>query len=50
MKQAALFIQDLGSDMPQLLAPLAVSLMIFVCTFASAVSGMVLRKSCPAMI
>jgi hypothetical protein len=48
MKQAALFIQDLGSDMPQLLAPLAVSLMIFVCTFASAVSGMVLRKKLPS--
>ena len=30
--------------MPQLLAPLAVSLMIFVCTFAALVSGIVLRK------
>jgi hypothetical protein len=29
--------------MPQLLAPLAVSLMIFVCTFAASVSGIVLR-------
>ncbi len=33
--------------MPQLLAPLAVSSMIFVCTFAAAVSGMVLRKKLP---
>jgi hypothetical protein len=38
---------DQGSDMPQLLAPLAVSLMSFVCTFAAAVSGMVLRKKLP---
>jgi amino acid transporter len=47
MNKAALFIQDQGSDMPQLLAPLAVSLMIFVCTFAAAISGMVLRKKLP---
>jgi len=33
--------------MPQLLAPLAVSLMSFVCTFAAAVSAMVLRKKLP---
>jgi amino acid transporter len=33
--------------MPQLLAPLVISLMIFVCTFAAAVSGMVLRKKLP---
>ena len=33
--------------MPQLLAPLAISLMIFVCTFAAAVSGMILRKKLP---
>jgi hypothetical protein len=30
--------------MPELLAPLAVSLIIFFCTFVAAVSGMVLRK------
>ena len=33
--------------MPVLLAPLVVSLMIFFCTFAAAVSGMVLRKKLP---
>ena len=33
--------------MPQLLAPLAVSLMIFICTFAAAGFGMVLRKKLP---
>jgi len=33
--------------MPQLLAPLAVSLMIFASTFAAAISGMVLRKKLP---
>ena len=33
--------------MPELFAPLAVSLMIFFCTFAAAVSGMVLRKKLP---
>jgi amino acid transporter len=33
--------------MPELLAPLAVSLMIFFCTFAAAVSSMVLRKKLP---
>jgi amino acid transporter len=33
--------------MPQLLAPLAVSLMIFFRTFAAAVFGMVLRKQLP---
>src|SRR3984893_15032440 len=38
---------DQGSYMPQLLAPSAVSLMSFVCTFATAVSGMVLRKKLP---
>jgi hypothetical protein len=36
-----------GSNMPELLAPLAVSAMIFFCTFAAAVFGMVLRKSLP---
>src|SRR3984893_8994529 len=38
---------DQGSDMPQLLAPLAVSLMSVVCTFAAAVSGVDLRKKLP---
>jgi hypothetical protein len=33
--------------MPQLLAPLAVSLMIFICTFAAAGFGMVLHKKLP---
>ena len=33
--------------MPVLLAPLAVSLMVFVCTFAAAVSSMVLHKKLP---
>lgn len=33
--------------MPELLAPLAVSLLIFFCTFAAAVCGMVLRKKLP---
>ena len=33
--------------MPELLVPLAVSLVIFFCTFAAAVSGMVLRKKLP---
>jgi amino acid transporter len=33
--------------MPQLFAPLADSLMIFFCTFAAAVSGMVLRRKLP---
>jgi hypothetical protein len=33
--------------MPVLLAPLAVSLMVFVCTFVAAVSGMVLHKKLP---
>ncbi|MGH6851597.1 MAG: hypothetical protein ACREDJ_00035 [Methylocella sp.] len=33
--------------MPELFAPLAVSSMIFLCTFAAAVSGMVLRKKLP---
>jgi amino acid transporter len=33
--------------MPELLAPLAVSLMIFVCTFAAAVFGIILRKKLP---
>ncbi len=33
--------------MPELFAPLAVSLMIFVCTFAAAILGMVLRKKLP---
>jgi hypothetical protein len=47
MNKAALFTQDHGSKMPELLAPLAVSLMIFLCTFAAAVSGMVLRKQLP---
>jgi amino acid transporter len=47
MNKAALFIQDQGSDMPQLLGPLAVSLMTFICTFAAAGFGMVLRKKLP---
>jgi hypothetical protein len=47
MNKAAPFNQDQGSDMPQLLAPLAVWLMIFVCTFAAAVSGIVLRRRLP---
>ncbi|MGH6857256.1 MAG: DUF4239 domain-containing protein [Methylocella sp.] len=33
--------------MPELFAPLAVSSMIFLCTFAAAVSGMVLHKKLP---
>ncbi|MGH6936546.1 MAG: hypothetical protein ACRED2_10265 [Methylocella sp.] len=33
--------------MPELLAPLAVSAIIFFCTFAAAVCGMVLRKKLP---
>lgn len=33
--------------MPELLAPLTNSLMIFFCTFAAAVSGMILRKKLP---
>ncbi len=33
--------------MPKLFAPLAVSLMIFFCTFAAAVFGMALRKKLP---
>ncbi|MGH6850759.1 MAG: hypothetical protein ACREDD_09990 [Methylocella sp.] len=33
--------------MPVMFAPLAVSLMNFACTFAAAVSGMVLRKKLP---
>jgi hypothetical protein len=36
--------------MPVLLAPLAVSLMIFFCTFAAAVFGMVLHKKLPDII
>ncbi|MGH6811733.1 MAG: DUF4239 domain-containing protein [Methylocella sp.] len=47
MNEAALFIQDQGSKMRVTLASYAVSLMIFGCTFAAAVFGMVLRKKLP---
>jgi hypothetical protein len=47
MNKAAPYIQDQGSKMSELLAPLAVSLMIFFCRFAAAAFGMGLRKKLP---
>jgi hypothetical protein len=47
MNEAAVSTREQGPEMPELLAPLAVSLMIFFCTFGAAVSGMILRKKLP---